>query len=223
MFDSMFDFKEAVRDLATLGLPFLVGIISHEVAHGYAALCFGDTTARDAGRLSANPLRHLDPAGTLFFIVTVIFPGFVFGWAKPVPVNPLRYRGDPRLAEIVVSAAGAAANLAWLVLFLLLFAAIKHTAPWPGALGEYFLSPLAAIAEAGVWVNTSLAFFNLLPIPPLDGSHILAALLPPDLARRYMALSRFGFLILILLLTTGVLRHVLAPVYTMIYSLLVNI
>lgn len=212
------DLAQSVLRIAVLAVPFMLGIVCHEVAHGYAALLYGDTTARDAGRLTLNPARHLDPAGTLVFILTAMFAGFAIGWAKPVPINPGRFR-DLRAGMVVVSAAGAAANFVLAGLFLAAFAGLKHL-PVGGWLPLSLHQPLYSIAMAGVFLNAILGVFNLLPIPPLDGSKILCALLPASLARPYLRLERYGMFILVLVLASGVLRFVLGPVLSVVETLL---
>ena len=186
-----------------LALPVLiVSVVAHEYAHGYAALLFGDATAAAAGRLTFNPLKHVDPWMTILLPAILWFGSggsFVFGGAKPVPINPANYRGDFKRADTIVSAAGIAANLVLFVSFLGLSVAlgiIGGALPQAGGV----LAVLQRMFFWGVWLNALLAFFNLIPIPPLDGSHILYHFLPPNLARGYRQLSRYGFLLLLALL-----------------------
>ena len=175
----------------------LLSIILHEVAHGLAALYFGDHTAEHAGRLTLNPLPHIDPIGSilmpaLMFVPAALGlgnPGFFIAWAKPVPVNPLHYN-NIRLGEFVVSSAGIVTNIAIAVVAAVLF----HTT------GRYGFPVWQNILTFAAQINLVLAAFNLLPIPPLDGSKILGSLLPAHLEYEYRKLERFGFLILILLL-----------------------
>jgi len=173
----------------TLAPGLLVALVFHEVAHGYVAYMLGDPTAKAAGRLTLNPLKHLDPIGTLaFFFVH-------FGWARPVPVNA-RYFKDPRKGMMLTAMAGPGVN------FVLagLFAGAFHL------MALFGLSPrsaLYAVAYYGVFVNLILAAFNLLPIPPLDGSNVLAYFLSPRAAYKYMSLSRYGFIILIAIILLG--------------------
>jgi Zn-dependent protease len=173
----------------TLAPGLLVALVFHEVAHGYVAYMLGDPTAKAAGRLTLNPLKHLDPIGTLaFFFVH-------FGWARPVPVNA-RYFKDPRKGMMLTAMAGPGVNF----ILAALFAGAFHLMAMVG------LSPrsaLYAVAYYGVFVNLILAAFNLLPIPPLDGSNVLAYFLPPRAAYKYMSLSRYGFIILIAIILLG--------------------
>ncbi len=175
----------------------LLSIIIHEVAHGLAALYFGDHTAEHAGRLTLNPIPHIDPIGSILIPAIIFIPavlgfgslGFFIAWAKPVPVNPLHFN-NIRLGEFVVSAAGIVSNIAIAVLAAILF----HLT------GSYGFPLWGNVLSFAVQINLVLAAFNLLPIPPLDGSKILGSLLPAHLEFEYRKLERYGFLILILLL-----------------------
>jgi len=175
----------------------LLAVVAHEYAHGYAALRQGDDTALKLGRVSMNPLRHLDPVGSLLvpLLLWISNAGILLGWARPVPVDPRNYR-NYRRGDIIVSIAGIVANLILAILSLMVLLLSIY-------LGRAF-APLAEItglvgemAEYGVLINLVLAFFNLLPIPPLDGSHIFYHLLPPKLGAHYRRLGRYGILILI--------------------------
>ena len=191
-----------------LVLPVLLfSVIAHEIAHGFAALKQGDRTALEAGRLSWNPVRHIDPFLTIL-LPLIMFSGssmigrsVIFGGAKPVPVDPRNYR-HIRRGDIIVSLAGVATNL----LIALLCAALI---PVTGMLAslmpllEETLGIIQAMLWYGVMLNFSLIFFNLLPIPPLDGSHVMKYLLPRPLALRYVQLGRYGLLALFLLLFMG--------------------
>lgn len=185
-----------------LALPVLLfSMVAHEFAHGYAALRQGDATALALGRLTFNPLKHIDPWLTVLLPVLLFFGSggrVIFGGAKPVPVDPRNYRNFRR-GDIIVSAAGIVTNIA--LFFVCLAAAIAV-----GALGDTGGggAPVLALIQRmlfwGVWLNLLLAFFNILPIPPLDGSHLFYHLLPPELGARYRAVSRYGVLILLVLI-----------------------
>ena len=174
----------------------LMSVVAHEVAHAQVAKWEGDETAYRLGRITLNPLPHLDLMGSLIVPLLLFFlPGdFLFGWARPVPVNPRNFR-DPRWSDIRVSLAGITANLILAVAcFLLLALALTLGTRVSGAGGV--LDVLVAVAYFGLYLNLILAFFNLIPIPPLDGSHVLYHLLPPELGARYQEVGRYGIGIL---------------------------
>lgn len=190
-------------------------MVAHEYAHGYAALQQGDDTAYALGRLTFNPIKHIDPFMTVMLpiMLAVVTKGqMIFGGAKPVPVNPRNYR-NYRRGDIIVSAAGIVTNLGLAVVCFVLAFVVGIVG---GALGG---SPAAALIQQvlfwGIWLNLLLAFFNIVPIPPLDGSHILYHLLPPRLGAQYRALSRYGLLILVALLwfVPGTFEVLLAPAF----------
>jgi Zn-dependent protease len=189
-------------------------VIIHEVAHGYAALRLGDTTARDSGRLTLNPIRHIDPWGTIvlpLFLILIRSP-FLVGWAKPVPVNPYLLR-DRRRGMMLVGAAGPLANIALILISAFGLRSFPFSAP----------PVLFDALKYCCAINIILALFNLVPIPPLDGSRVLAGMLPPALREPYEAMGRYGFLIIIALLYLGLLDRVILPLYNIIFHVLVNI
>lgn len=194
-----------ILNAALMAVVLLFSVIVHEIAHGYVALLNGDPTARMLGRITLNPVPHIDPIGTILLplLLLIAHSPILFGWARPVPVNPRNYR-NYRWGEITVSAAGPLSNLALAVGFTILF-----------RLGSGNLG-LRIMAEYGVAINIFLALFNLVPIPPLDGSHILAILLPRDLARVYAYLEPVGFILILILFYTGILSAVLMPLYRQI-------
>jgi Zn-dependent protease len=198
-------------------LPVLVmSMVAHEYAHGYAALRQGDNTAQSLGRLTFNPLKHLDPWMSLLLPAMLWFGSggqFLFGGAKPVPVNPRKYR-HYRRGDIIVSLAGIAANLVLVVVFVVLAIAVGVVAGTSGV-GGGVLAALQDIMLWGVWFNLLLANFNLIPIPPLDGSHVLYHLLPPEIGLKYRELSRYGILILMAMIFffRGALYLLLLPAF----------
>ncbi len=203
-------------DLLLIVPVLLFSVVVHEVAHAWQALREGDTTARDLGRLTLNPIPHLDPVGSFLVPLVLYFlPGdFLFGWAKPVPVNPRNYR-NPRAGDIRVSLAGIVANLGLVALCALGLAgltAFQGILPFSGALW----ANLSAVLTYGIFINLILAYFNLIPVPPLDGSHVLYHLLPPAAAARYRAMGRYGVTVLFLtvVLFPGAFGLVLSPVVT---------
>lgn len=175
---------------ALSAIILLFSVVLHEVMHGVAALHFGDDTAYRAGRLTLNPLPHIDPIGTIILPLFLIISGspFLFGWAKPVPVNPLRFT-DLRRGELMVSLAGVAANLVLALISALLFHLLRGANP--------LVTSTLLFANT---INLVLLVFNLFPIPPLDGSKVLMSLLPPKLASSYSRLEPHGMIILLLLL-----------------------
>lgn len=185
-----------------LAVPLLYSVIAHEVAHGVAARLFGDRTAEQAGRLTLNPLRHLDPIGTLMLFVVG------FGWARPVPVNYAKLH-PTRLGVFCVALAGCATNI--------LIAAAAITALRRGVV--HVESTSGVVLNIVARINIALAALNLLPIPPLDGSKLLASVLPAGAQRGLMVLERYGFLILIVLLMSGWLD----PMITLMERLIVSI
>ncbi len=200
-----------ISALAIGALPVLLAITLHEAAHGYVARHFGDPTADLAGRITLNPLRHIDPVGTLLVPASILAlsslfgaGGILFGWAKPVPVNFSRLR-NPKADMLWVAAAGPFTNLimalGWAILFRIALV---------GEPGAYTL-PLLKMADAGMQINAVLMVLNLLPLPPLDGGRIAVSLLPHHLAWRFARLEPYGFPILLVLLFTGVLGAILWP------------
>lgn len=190
-------------------LPVIFAITVHEVAHGWIAKKYGDKTAWMLGRLTLNPLKHIDPVGTLIVpgILLLSGTGFIFGWAKPVPVDARNFK-NPRHDMAIVALAGPAANLLMAVGWALL-------ARLGVALNIEFVSmPLIYSGIAGISINLVLALINLLPIPPLDGSRVVTGILPNRWAWRYNQLERYGFIILLLLLFSGGLGVILGyPMY----------
>ena len=208
-----------VQVIAVYAIPVVLAITLHEASHGYVAMRFGDTTAYAAGRVSLNPIRHIDPVGTiavplvLLAIGKLFGGGILFGWAKPVPVNFANLR-DPKRDMLWVAAAGPLSNLAMALIWA---AALKA-----GIAGEgsAYALPLALMGAAGVFINVIIMVLNLLPLPPLDGGRILVSLLPNAPARAVSRLEPYGFAILIVLLFTGMLGLVLWPVINGAMSLI---
>jgi Zn-dependent protease len=199
-----------VQVIAVYALPVIFAITLHEAAHGYVARYFGDMTAYREGRVSLNPLRHIDPFGTvvlpliLLGLTKLLGGGIIFGWAKPVPVNFGNLR-HPKRDMLWVAAAGPLSNFAMALLWAL---ALKIGLSLEGSA---FALPLALMGAAGVFFNIIIMVLNLVPLPPLDGGRILVSLLPHGLAWRVSRIEPYGFVILIVLLLTGVLGAMLWP------------
>jgi Zn-dependent protease len=186
----------------------LFSLTIHEMAHAVTALWYGDRTAQRLGRISFNPLVHLDPVGSFLLpVMGFLAGGFIFGWAKPVPVNPLNLKSRRR-DFLVIAASGPASNIVLAVGASLFLSAV------PGGLGasEGMAGLLMTIGFAMLQLNVLLAVFNMLPIPPLDGGNVLAGVLPEAISSRYDRLVRpYGFFILILLMVTGTLSQLIGP------------
>jgi Zn-dependent protease len=196
-------------DISLMAVVLLFSVIIHEVAHGYVALLNGDPTARLSGRITLNPLPHIDPIGTILLPALLLLTGsrLLFGWAKPVPVNPSYFR-DHRLGEITTSFAGPASNLLLALLFSFL---LRFGAGGPG---------LLLFAYYGCTINIFLALFNLIPIPPLDGSHLVSAFLPYNLLQYYRYLEPVGFILILVLFYTGIMGMILMPIFRLIAGLM---
>lgn len=205
----MFDIYNALHIFGLVIVPALFGIICHEVAHGWVAYKQGDPTAKFMGRLTLNPIKHIDPVGLGVFLFTALFAPFAIGWAKPVPVQP-RYFKRPREGMMLVSAAGPLTNFMLAVVFALIVKFCDNL-DISGLASSSVLQFVKQSATFGIIINCALGWFNLLPVPPLDGSHILFGLLPGRLSKFYAPLERYGMLIVILLVATGAFKHVLGP------------
>jgi len=201
-------------------IVFLFSLSLHEAAHAWTAERFGDPTARYLGRVTLNPIPHVDIFGTLIFPAIGFFTNApMFGWAKPVPWNP-RNVADRRKADIWISAAGPISNVLALVGFIVIYRLFRlYDASGSDALGS-LAEPLFRMCQMGVQLNVVLAVFNMLPIPPLDGSWILPHFLPRNLAQAYEQIRPYGFLILLLCLSLGVFQIVLFPFLGVVYMVM---
>jgi Zn-dependent protease len=206
-----------LSEIIIIAPPLLLALTVHEFAHGWVAYRLGDPTAKMAGRLTLNPLRHLDPIGTIAFFLIKI------GWAKPVPVNAAYFK-NPRKDMLWVALAGPMTNLAMAVISAVatkvvwLLMEILPASPVVNAL----FVPLNAMLIASVWINLVLCIFNFLPIPPLDGSRILSGILPPDLARTFAGVERYGFILILVLAFSGILAKVILPIIHFANTLLLS-
>lgn len=208
--------EEIIQKILILTPPILLAVTVHEMAHGWIAWKLGDPTAKSLGRLTLNPFKHLDPVGTLVFFVTQ-----TIGWARPVPVNPAYFK-NPSRDMIWVSFAGPAANMILAVSSAILLHFVVGPYSMLSKGSDSFLLPVLYMAYVSIQINIGLAVFNLLPIPPLDGSKILEGLLPPSLAVQYSKLEQYGFIIILVLVFTGVTGRIIVPVITYINRMLVG-
>ncbi len=205
-----------IQQLAILALPVLFAITVHEAAHGYVARQLGDKTADMLGRVSLNPLRHIDPLGTIVVpLVMFVLSGFLFGWAKPVPID-WRNLGNPRRDMALVAAAGPGANL----LMGLLWGMLIHLGLLFWDSSQWLALPLIYMGAAGVLINVFLMVLNLLPILPLDGGRVLNSLLPPRLAYQFSRLEPYGLFVMVALLLTGFLAKIILPMVVFSVDLL---
>ena len=209
----MFRAHVSLQEMVMYLLAFLIAITVHEYAHARAALAAGDDTAQRMGRISLNPIDHMDTLGTIVFVVTML-NGFVLAWGKPVPIDPYRFK-NPRSDVLKVSIWGPLSNLITAGVLAILFRSVIA----PTAAMNFVL--LTAIC---IKFNLILAFFNMIPIPPLDGSKVLMSLMPVDHARRYeMFMGRYGMIILLLVLFTGVAGMFIGPPIRMLFQVLTGI
>ena len=218
----MDNFESIIQGIAIYALPVIFAITLHEAAHGYIAKHFGVLTAYQAGRISLNPIKHIDPMGTIIVPLTLFIigkltmgMGFLFGWAKPVPVNFSQLR-HPKHDMLWVAAAGPAANLfmacCWAIILKL------------GAISfpdHIYAKPMILMGQAGIEINLILMVLNLLPLPPLDGGRMAISLLPNQIAYAFSRIEPYGFMILLLLLVTGILGAIVWPMILLLKQIIV--
>lgn len=206
-----------IQKIAIWAIPLIFAITLHEVAHGYVASLFGDQTARLSGRLSLNPMKHIDPVGTIALpLIMLAFSNFIFGWAKPVPVDARNLR-HPRRDMAIVALAGPLSN----ILMAFLWGLVAKVGIMTAHAGNLWLGePLIYMGDAGIIINIVLAVLNLIPLPPLDGGKVLSAILPRRAAYHYNMLEPYGFIILILLLFSGLLTYFMAPSVSFLMNLI---
>ncbi len=210
-----------IQGIAIFALPVIFAITLHEAAHGYAAKYFGDPTAENEGRISLNPLKHIELVGTVLvplvlFILSklTVGAGFLFGWAKPVPVNFGNLR-HPKRDMLWVALAGPAANLIMMLIWALI---IKLGAM---LLVSDFSKPMILMGQAGVQINLILMVLNLLPLPPLDGGRVMVSLLPNRIAGYYARIEPYGLMILLVLLFSGILGMIVQPIMLLVKQMMV--
>jgi Zn-dependent protease len=206
------DLQELIPRLIYIVPAIIIALTFHEYAHARIAYAFGDPTARNAGRLTLNPLKHLDPIGTILLLIAN------FGWAKPVPINPYYFQGNRKMKVLLVSLAGPLSNLLGAIVSVVAVSLIWHYVPG-GTVSQYFFNFFYYLMT----INVVLAIFNLIPVPPLDGSKILAGLLPDRFGRYIDFLDRFGFIILLVLVFFGLIGKIISPAVNFIVDLLLKI
>ncbi|MDX2041531.1 MAG: site-2 protease family protein [Acidobacteriota bacterium] len=198
---------------------FLLSLTVHECAHAWMAERVGDPTARYLGRVTLNPIPHIDPIGTILFPLIAYTTGaWLFGWAKPVPYNPLNLR-DRKWGEILIAAAGPLSNVLLVIIFLVLAKGVFQTS-LVNSLGD-MADPIAAVVRTGIQLNIILAVFNMIPVPPLDGSKILMNLLPDSIAESYSQIPDWsGFIVLFLLMQVGFISALMLPIFQFVEYLI---
>jgi Zn-dependent protease len=208
-----------VQQISAWVMPVLLAVTVHETAHGWVARRFGDKTAEMLGRLTLNPIKHIDPVGTILVpaLMLLLPGGFVFGWAKPVPVDWRNFK-HPKQDMAWVAVAGPASNL----LMALAWALAARVALGMSA-DNWIALPLLFMGVAGIFINTILMVLNLLPLPPLDGGRVLTGLLPGPYAYQFARIEPYGFFILVALLVTGVLGVVMWPVVKLFLQLMASV
>ena len=205
-----------IQTITVSAIPIIFAITVHEAAHGYAAKYFGDLTAEKLGRITLNPIKHIDPVGTILLpAITLMLGGILFGWAKPVPVNFSNLR-NPKKDMLWVAAAGPASNFLMAIFWVLI---LKYSSSAPEG-AAFFLFEMGKV---GIMINLVLMVLNLLPLPPLDGGRIAVSLLPMDLAVKLSRVEQYGFIILIVLLFTGILGKIIWPAIVFFRQLILGI
>ncbi|OGF65186.1 MAG: hypothetical protein A2Y62_17595 [Candidatus Fischerbacteria bacterium RBG_13_37_8] len=199
-------------DFASAVIIFMLAVAIHESAHAFAADKMGDPTARYLGRITLNPIPHIDLIGTIIVPILGYFAGFIIGWAKPCPVNPYNFQ-NPRRDQMIVAFAGPLSNILLASITSLIFIVISYTMALKGSFVESFFARM-------IFINVILAIFNLIPVPPLDGSWILEGLMPRSWEPAYRQIKPYGFMILLILMVTGLLWYIVGPLASLLFYLL---
>ena len=218
------DVTSIIRHVVISAFPILIAIVFHELSHGFVANRLGDPTAKMMGRLTLNPIAHIDPIGTILMpLMLIIFTNgqFVFGYAKPVPINPMNFK-NPKRDMAISAAAGPITNilLAIASILILKFLIAPLSFLLLDAVSSKLMTPLVLIFRSSVVVNVVLAVFNMIPIPPLDGGRVLTGLLPYKQAISFSRIEPFGFIIVILLIVSGVANYFVVPMVNLFLRIL---
>jgi len=210
------DISLIARQIIISAFPILIAIVFHELSHGFVANKLGDPTARMMGRLTLNPIAHIDPVGTIIMplmLIILTHGQFVFGYAKPVPINPMNFK-NPKRDMAISAAAGPVTNILLAVLSILILKLVIVPISFilPEAVSSTVMAPLTMIFQSSAVVNVVLAVFNMIPIPPLDGGRVLTGFLPYKQAVSFSRIEPFGFLIVLFLIVTGIANYFIMPV-----------
>ena len=209
----MFELGEIIQKIAIIAVPLLLAVILHEVAHGWVAEKLGDPTARLMGRITLNPIPHIDVWWTILLPLTLILSGsrFIFGGAKPVRVNPLNFR-NPRRDMMWVALSGPATNVILAIVVAIVFHVLRHVAE--DVQSRFFITllmPILYMLHVAIVINVVLAVFNMIPVPPLDGSKVIMGILPYELSATIARIAPYGIFILLILIFTGILHRIINP------------
>jgi Zn-dependent protease len=218
------DISTIARQIIISAFPILIAIVFHELSHGFVANKLGDPTARMMGRLTLNPIAHIDPVGTIIMplmLIILTHGQFVFGYAKPVPINPMNFK-NPKRDMAISAAAGPVTNiiLAVFSVLILQFILVPMFSVLPETVSATVIAPLTMIFRSSAVVNVVLAVFNMIPIPPLDGGRVLTGLLPHKQAVFFSRIEPFGFLIVLFLIVTGIANYFIMPIIAFFLSIL---